>query len=142
MVLLEYLFSWKVEKMWCGKTTFLSQVSSIPFVFTEKAAAVDWVLPGASQANQLVKLNGSASMHVQHLVWTVRPIIKLPDKAEVYTQLQKDLGVVVQQTSFAEHQLFTNFPKDLFPPAGVFYLVVIMEKNFKFLSEYSDNTLF
>ena len=156
MVLLEYLFSWEVKKMWCGKTTFLSQVSSIPFVFTEKAAAVDWVLPGASQANQLVKLNGSASMHVQHLVWTVCPIIKLPDGAEVNIELQKKLGVVVQpsvsavalnirnisKSSFAEHQLFTNFPKDLFPPSGVSNLVVILEKNFKFLSEYSDNTLF
>ena len=156
MVLLEYLFSWEVQEMWCGKTTFLSQVSSIPFVLTEKAAAVDWVLPGASQANQLVKLNGSASMHLQHLVWTVRPIIKLPDGAEVNIELQKELGVVVQpsvsdvnlnirnisKSSFAEHQLFTNFPKDLFPPAGVSNLVVIMEKNFKFLSKYSDNTLF
>ena len=156
MVLLEYLFSWEVKKMWCSKTAFLSQVSSIPFVFTEKAAAVDWVLPGVSQANQLVKLNGSASMHLQHLVWTVRPIIKLPGGAEVNSELQKKLGVVVQasvsdvalnirnisKSSFAEHQLFINFPKNLFPPSGVSNLVVILEKNFKFLSEYSDSTFF
>ena len=36
-------------------------------------------------------------MHLQHLVWTVRPIIKLPEEAgEVNIELGTKLGVVFQ----------------------------------------------
>jgi len=38
----------------------LIEISNISFVFAEKPSKVDWVLPGVTQPNQLIKLNGSA----------------------------------------------------------------------------------
>jgi len=38
----------------------LFEISNIPFVFAERPSEVDWVLPGVTQPNQLIKLNGSA----------------------------------------------------------------------------------
>ena len=160
--LLEYLFSTRVKILWHSNSIFLAQVSKIPFVFAERASEVDWVLPAASLPNQLVRLNGSAPLHLQHLLWTVRPIINLSMVPEsqmhelLVSEMMQNLGIVIQpsvsdvasnitnisKSCYAEHQLFTKYPKHLVPPTGVPNLVVILEKNLNYLSKDVNNPHF
>ena len=44
-VLLKYLFSKEITKLWSGEKDFLSQVSRIPFAYTCDTSSVDWIVP-------------------------------------------------------------------------------------------------
>ena len=131
----------------------LWEISNIPFVFAERPSKVDWVLPGASQPNLLIKLNGSALLKLEPQVWTVRPLVYLPVCEK---SLRDNLGVVsipadrdlisniknISATRYSDDQLFSNYPSKFKPPSGendrVFNLVQILEKNFRGFKQESD----
>ena len=167
-VLLEYLFSKEVLEIWCEKKAFLSQISRIPFVFASEASIVSWVTPHILQQNKLVQLKGSAPVHLQHLVWTVRPLISLPKQCtyefmflnSMVRTMLSSLGVIIQpdiadvvnnitnisnNSRYTNVKLFSNYSKDLFPPCTatgdvVSSLVDILNKNLTFLSNHLERS--
>ena len=131
----------------------LKEVSNIPFVFAERPSKVDWVLPGASQPNQLVKLTGSALLKLEPQVWTIRPLINIPvceksfrDKLGVVSiPVDRDLISNIKNisaTCYSNDQLFSNYPSKLKPPSGendrVLNLVQILKKNFTGFKQESN----
>ena len=149
-VLLEYL----VTAGGSYQPHTLHQISSIAFVCIEKASKVDWVLPGSAQPNQLVKLSGSALLQFQHQLWTIRPLVHLPE----FTKAMMDnLGVItkpsvtdvvsnlknISKSCYAQDHLFTNYPPELMPrlnESKVSHLIEIIQKNFQCLSNDSNYT--
>ena len=137
-VLLKYLGD-KVELF---NTQSLHSISNIPFVFAEPCAQVEWLHKGMAQATQLVKMNGSALLHLQPLIWTVRPLIKLPKCFN--EELMKELGVVykpsesdiysnvknISNTHYSKDGLFTIYPARMKPPQKALNLLQIMLKIF------------
>ena len=147
-ILLKYLFSKKIGKLWSQEKLFLNQVSHIPFVFSCDTSSVDWIVPGKCQANQLVQLNGAASVTLMKCMWTVRPIIHLPEKCyRVYkdqetTSLLENLNILTAtnvsdvianlqnicgESSYAKEALFNNYPEHLIAPEGTSLLSVLQE---------------
>ena len=131
----------------------LREISNIPFVFAERPSKVDWVLPGASQPNLLVKLSGSALLELEPQVWTIRPLISLPacdislrDRLNIIS-IPGDEDLIsnikkISATCYSDDQLFSNYPSKLKPPIdennGVLTLVQILEKNFLGFKQESD----
>ena len=84
-VLLNCLFK---TQEWHGDEEFLNQVSSIPFVHTDEAAKLSWIVPPSNcnicyikikkSSIPLVCLKHSASMECAELLWTVCPVVFLP----------------------------------------------------------------
>ena len=161
-VLLEYLLSDDGLKLLDNNASFLWKISKIPFVFREEALQVNWVTPGNSFKSMQVTLNGSARLILQCLVWTVRPIISLPqactadlkDKTSLLRKVLKPLGVVIKpsiadvitniknissKSGHSNTKLFRCYPSNLLPPNGlVLSLVDILNENLSFLSKFSD----
>ena len=87
--LLEYLFQRTEDNVeWC-KPVFLHEVASIPFVRMKAVSNLSWIRPICSPAHQITtsgetfpmtKLNGAFldSYSGSYLVWTVRPLVSLP----------------------------------------------------------------
>ncbi len=170
-VLLQYIFSTSEEIIaddWVHDSSFLSEVSNIAFVYTANTSSVDWIAPGACQANQLVKLHGAASLGLMNCVWTVRPIVHLPCEHLIHLSfntaacsLVKKIGVIYEATvtvadvvenvqnicksPYVNVNLFSNYPDDLFPPPDkieprrVFSsLLDVMLDNLKTLDRFVD----
>ena len=155
-ILIEYIFSEEISKKWCHDYSFLSQVSNITFVCTENLSTVEWIHPGVHQEASLVSLNGAASDELKNLLWTVRPIIKLPWKCKPYLadditrSLLSNLNIVTQasiedvlsnirhistKSPYTNEALFSNYPSDLAPPAGILTnIMLVMLDNLKFLN--------
>lgn len=83
-VLLEYLFSDEVCKDWSRDMHFLQQVSNIPFVPTVDTPEISWLISGTHSANELVKLNGAAHESVKVLLWSLKPIVQLPNSIQIH----------------------------------------------------------
>ena len=137
-VLLKYLGD--KEKSFDSQS--LHSISNIPFVFAEPCAQVEWLHAGMAQATQLVKMNGSALLDLQPLIWTVRPLIRLPECFS--KELMKKLGVVympsesdicsniknISKTNYSKDELFTIYPASMKPPQQALTLLQIMLKIF------------
>ena len=139
-VLIEYIFSKEIVELWQYDGDFLGQVSRIPFVFSAGISSVKWILPGVYPANQLVKLNGSASNDLTNLLWTVRPIVQLPrvcvqspskkmasmlqtmnictSRANV-TDVMSNLSNICKRSPYSDASLFSNYPITLVPSAPI-----------------------
>ena len=83
-VLLHYLFQFTE---WYEHYEFLSQVSEIPFVCAQKLERLSWIrpaYPGEKRIQQgkrftdLTQLCNAALFNDRELVWTVKPVIKIP----------------------------------------------------------------
>ena len=135
-VLIKYIFSKEIIDWW-QDGYFLGQVSRIPFVFSADISSVKWILPGVYPANQLVKLNGSASNNLTNLLWTVRPIVQLPPvcvqlfpSKEITSMLQTmnictsknnatkedvmfNLSNICKRSPYSDENLFSNYPTTL-----------------------------
>ena len=142
-VLIKYIFSKEIVELWQYDGDFLRQVSEIPFVFSADISSVKWILPGVYSANpnQLVKLNGSASNNLRNLLWTVRPIVHLPQvcvklvpSKEITSMLQTmnictsknnatkedvmfNLSNICKRSPYSDENLFSNYPTTLVPSA-------------------------
>ena len=82
--LLEYLFG---ETIWHSNVQFLSTISKIPFVCAEPVKDLDWISPVANaetiiqhqrRTYRLSSLSKAASNEVENLIWTIKPVINLP----------------------------------------------------------------
>ena len=133
-VLLHYLFEFK---NWYNDYGFLSQVSEIPFVCVENLPKLSWIRPifqaekcfqqGKTITN-LTRLCKAAVFEYRELVWTVKPVVKLPEVSWYveHTNFKTYLGIntpptiseVVQnvyhisETRFSKFDLFDKYPED------------------------------
>jgi sacsin len=156
-MLIQYLFSKEIRKLWSKEHDFLGQVSRIAFVPTCNTSSIDWIVPGKNQSNQLVPLNGAASVNLMSLVWTVRPIINLPQhcffpphqRDEASTTLLEELNVmskanvlevvanirkISNESPYSMKALFDNYPEQLVTPENGLSLLTVMMSNLDFLS--------
>ena len=162
--LLEYLFQ---EKEWHTNeySYILGQVSRIAFVCVEPLPSISWIKACAQpektvtvqgETVQLTSLCKAAEYKDHKLMWTVKPIVKLPEypfessyrfteqrKANLIQKLRvTDASVksVVQNivnisnTPFSDFQMFQNYSCKQMPKQGESILQVLVE-NFNFLSE-------
>ncbi len=146
-VLVEFLLEF--EKTY-GEPT-LREISTIKFLCAKKPSQVSWLLPPHTPTNQLVSMNGSALLCLQHQLWTVRPLITLPDYSE---SLRDKLGVIshanetdvvsniknISNTCYSSDSLFSNYPQNLKPSADdhTSNLIDIMRRNFECLLSSSN----
>ena len=158
-VLLKYLFSYEIRKLWSGKQVFLNKVSCIAFAYTRDTSSVDWIVRGKYQANQLVQLNGAASVTLMKRVWTTRPIVYLPEqcyrmyKDQETTSLIENLNILTTanvpdvvanlqnicgQSCYAQETLFHNYPEHLDAPKETSLLNVVKD-NLWVLSVYTND---
>ena len=156
--LTQYIFSKKICKLWCKDMEFLRKVSDIPFVFTTNISLVNWVA-GSHQAEKVVKLRGAASHHLMKLLWTVKPLIKLPIpispsslyKEEETCSMLEGLGISIEASihdviknvqnicsgRYSDEAFFEGYPSELLPPETVNTdLLEIMHENLKFLDKH------
>ena len=147
-VLLKYLFSKEIRKLWSGEKIFLSQVSRIAFAYTCDTSSVDWIVQGKCQANNLVQLNRAASVTLLKCVWTARAIVALPEVCYYWnrdrdtTSLLDNLNILTTanvsdvianlqnicgESSYAKEALFNNYPEHLIAPEGTSLLSVVQE---------------
>lgn len=155
--LLEYIFS---EEAWFNDKPFLEQVSNIAFVPTADSSSVNWIAPCVCPDGQLVKLNGAASQALMKLVWTVRPIVQLPqtclsvrsvrtstmlanmnifseaDACDVISNMKN-----ISQSSYSESKLFNNYPSNLLPSEEASLLLDTIDVNLRFLNPTAQNPL-
>ena len=137
-VLLHYLFEFKT---WCKDYGFLSQVSDIPFVCVENLPKLNWIRPifpaenriqQGTKTTDLARLCNAAVFEFRELVWTVKPVVKVPSIPWYSTNRKKAnmfktyLGIntpptiseVVQnvynisETRFSKIDLFDKYPED------------------------------
>ena len=161
-VLLNYLFK---EKDWREDHHFLNRVAAIPFVFAEPLKELSWIKPvfGAEITIQqgdktvhLTKLKGAANYKHCNFVWTVMPVVKLPECYQYHFQdeiekFHRILGIctippaskVVQnilniaKTRFANFCLFEEYSEDCrpnFKTRGEEFLFGVLADNFYCLS--------
>ena len=144
-VLLDCLFKQNWGKDCSG---FLREVSEISFILQENLPELEWVLRGVCPGGQMVKLRGSAPLSHATLVWTVKPVVSLPESTK--TDMLADLGMsetpmctdvfanienICKKSQYAQQSLFTTYPQHLFPPEeSENTLLSIMAENLKYLS--------
>ena len=122
-VLLDYLFSYEIEKEgWTRDAHFIQQVSNISFVPAEQLPELSWIKspyrftePGRrifsrdGKVVELTKLNGTALRNYKNCLWTIKPIVWLPNYHIFISKAQKKilskLGVAIEPTI---HQVVTN----------------------------------
>ena len=94
-VLLHYLFQFEE---WCEDYEFLSQVSDIPFVCVENLPKLNWIRPifpaenriqQGTKTTDLARLCNAAVFEFRELVWTVKPVVKVPSIPWYYRDRKK-----------------------------------------------------
>ena len=144
-VLLRHLLV--LQQEWQSDEHFFNRVSEISFLQQEPTPHLAWLVPNVCPVQQLVKLRDSALVSHASLVWTVRPVIKLPEGSD--PSLIDQLGVIAspsvddvvrniknicQQSSYAKPSLFSNYPETLTCSEDHFTLLQIMSECFSHLS--------
>ena len=152
-VLLDYLFSEQAENdRWNTDHNFLSSVSQISFVCTEKLPELSWIEPVCPSENHakgiaMTKLAGAALHEHSSLLWTVKPIVCLPYNrlVEWHKNLLTGLQVTtspsvadvianlltIAKSRFANFDLFDRCPQDCRPPDKSKGLVEVMVRHFR-----------
>ena len=142
-VLAKYLFG-AVD--WYQDFTFLRQISAISFVCTKALPDLSWIQPVYPAGNRIqsgsttidmTKLCGAALFSESQLVWTVKPIVRLPSfpflpsltrfqATVVKERFYEALGIItkpspddvvqnilnISQTRFSHFSLFDNYTPD------------------------------
>ena len=125
-ILIKYIFSKEIIDRWQDDGNFLEQVSKIAFVFSADISSVNWILPGVYPANQLVKLNGSASNNLTNLLWTVRPIVQLPQVcvpslSKKMTSMLQTMNISASRANVTDVMSnLSNICKSLYSDANLF----------------------
>jgi sacsin len=149
-VLIDYLFSSKAQEIHKNKED-MAEVGNIPFVPPDKLLSHSWIAPSCS--SKLVKLNESVLYKHASLVWTVKPVICLPDDDDII----KDLGVHarpntydvcqniinISRTSLASFQLFSKY-KEEYISTGTddrVSITNVIVDNFYYLQQYDTKRL-
>ena len=157
LILLDYLFSEQAERdEWITDHNFLSRVSHISFVSTETLPELSWIEPvGPSEdhVKGMTKLTGAALDEHSSLLWTVKPIVRLPrDRlVEWHENLLAGLQVTtspsvadvtanlltIAKSRFTNFELFDRCPQDCRPPENATGLVEVMLEHFEYLNSLS-----
>ncbi|XP_019853193.1 PREDICTED: sacsin-like [Amphimedon queenslandica] len=74
-MLVDYLFS-KSAKKWHKDSSFLAEIGRICFIKAESVDNLQWIMP--SEFTSLTSLNQTVLHSYAELVWTVKPVVKLP----------------------------------------------------------------
>ena len=157
-VLLEYLFN---MKCWHDDTSFLQEVSTIAFVIAEDLPRLCWIKPCTENTKvcngdiKLTSLNRAAVFENGHLVWTVKPVVKLLSSSlptELLHALQiKDVTICdvienivnISQTDFGDiSNLPLQYRESSCHPVDSLFDVIL--RNFEFLQsnvEIDENRL-
>ncbi|MCG8621548.1 MAG: hypothetical protein MJE68_06050, partial [Proteobacteria bacterium] len=147
-VLINSLFSSKEE--WYNHYGFLSRLSRISFLCSEKLPSLSWIVPAAT--TQTIKTPDSEGIAmtepfkaaiVEHsdVLWTVKPIVDLPSNAVILAKLSvctqpstsdviENLRNICKLSKFADISLFDKFPSQLKPPNEGRHLSTILLKHF------------
>ena len=158
-VLLHYLFFKQAKKDgWNTDRNFLSGVSQISFVCTVRLPELSWIEPVCTSENHtkgidMTKLAGAALDEHSSLLWTVKPIVRLPRNrlVEWHENLLAHLQVTtspsvadvtanlltITKSRFANFELFDRCPQDCRPPDKSEGLLNVMLKHFKYLNTTS-----
>ena len=146
--LLDYLFE---ERCWHGDISFLSQVSEVPFVCAKDLKDLAWIAPVAnvekvvqqgSKAYRLTSLGEAVSRPAQNLVWTVKPVVELPNMPYYHShseaqQFSRNLRICVKpahqdvlrnvinisKSRFAKFELFDVYPESCTQQKGKEHLL-------------------
>ena len=161
LVLLNYLFSEQAENdEWNTDINFLSSVSHIPFVCTERLPKLSWIEPVCPSENHILpigidmtKLAGAALDEHSSLLWTVKPIVHLPCNrlVECHENILAGLQVTTSpsvadvtanlltlaKSRFANFELFDRCPQDCRPPENATGLLKVLLRHFEFLDSTS-----
>ena len=147
-VLINSLFSSKEE--WYNHYGFLSRLSRISFLCTEKLPSLSWIVPVT--ATRTIKTPDSEGIAmtepfkaaiVEHsdVLWTVKPIVDLPSNTVILAKLSvctqpstsdviENLRNICKLSKFADISLFDKFPSQLKPPNEGRHLSTILLKHF------------
>ena len=171
-VLVKYLFG---AKDWYQDFTFLHQISKISFVCTNVLSDLSWIQPAYPAENRIQlgsttidmnRLRGAALFRESRLVWTVKPVVRLPFlpspiTADVKERFYKALGIItkpnpedvvhnilnISQTRFSRFSLFDKYTANCQTQKEAHskhtstrghLLLEVLESNFTFLKE-SEN---
>ena len=150
-VLLEYLFSQDISKVWYNDNDFLQQVSNIAFVPTVNTASINWIMPQGivPLKNQLVKLNGAACDDLKRQLWTVKSIIHLPydciSGIQVCETMLTNMNICFKANLCDVVANVKNIsqqsPPHLLPPKESESLLSIMADNFSFLNQHAHDDM-
>ena len=141
-VLLDHLFMNMKE---CD-THFYNHVSEIAFAIQEDLSELTWVAPASLPCGQMVKLKGSAPKCLAPLLWTIKPIVKMPYRN---AKMDKSLGIDrdpsvadvinnIENVSVTQHSqwsLFSVYQPCLECPQYKKSLVEIMSINLSYLDK-------
>ena len=166
--LLKYLFD-RNQHEWHKDVSFLKEVSELPFVCTDPVKKYASIVPvvrmgrmirSSKETVYLTSLNGAASKDIDHLVWTVMPVVQLPKlfyvsdeippwklmkmKEEFYKNIcicqAPHCSEVVQNllnianSEYAKFDLFDNYSEDLYRKGKESPLFEAIVKCFDYLS--------
>ena len=110
-VLLDYLFKHEEAKRhkFHENAQLLNTISQIGFVCPARAPELEWihkvppapsqVVLGKDQEIPLCKLSGSCISEYQHLLWAIKPTVKIPDCQKVDSTVFQSLGVCAKPTA-------------------------------------------
>ena len=162
--LISYLFQ---ERNWHNETYFLERVSRIAFVCAEPLPGVSWIHPCAPP-EKVVQVAGKPAVHVHltslskaadyehhRLIWTIKPVVRLPSYPEYSIHLVRQkrstllssLKVAsvtaeevvqnIQNISSTKFSDFQNFQKYSCgkPPTDGEGLLEIVSQNYEFLKD-------
>ena len=150
-VLIDSLFSAKAE--WYNHPGFLSRISRISFLCSEKLPSLSWIVP-ATIGKTIKPPNGegiamtepfkAAVVGYSNVLWTVKPIVDLPHNSDILAKLSvctkpstsdmiENLKNICELSKFADIGLFDKFPGQLKPPKKTIHLSTIFLEHFDLL---------
>ena len=161
-VLAKYIFG---AKDWYQDLTFLHEISEIPFVCTEALPDLSWIQPvypaenriqSGSTTIDMTKLCGAVLSKESQLVWTVKPVVRLPylHISSMAEEFYKALGIIrkpnpedviqnilnISETRFSHFSLFDKYTPNCQSPeeshstsSGDHLLLKVLQNSFTFL---------
>ena len=131
LVLIKSLFD--AEKEWYDYPGFLTQVSQIAFLCCAELPSLTWLSPApvtsriqsaGSESIGMTEPAKAALMKCSTVLWTVKPIVVLPDNDDVIKKLSvctesstsnimQNLRNICHQNKFADIGLFDKYPQHL-----------------------------
>ena len=121
-VLIQYLFSEK-GKEWYNSTCYLSEIGDICFVQVASLHAFSWIKAPCQPSHRfphldigLTKLNEAVVFDCASLVWTIKPVVKLPSNIQdldddKYKTVLTRLGVITSPDTNDVYQNIINISK-------------------------------
>ena len=156
-VLINSLFSAKEE--WYNHPGFLHQVSKISFLCCENLPHLTWLASSIEtrrimQKDECIDMTQPAKaalVQSSTVLWTVKPVVSLPEKEDILTKLcvctkplvsdvLQNLKNISQGSKYANIGLFHKYPKQLRPLEGGKRLSEIYLDHFNILQGHLSST--